>query len=628
MCRRIVVLSLLFFGAVSLRAADESCRKVVTVYIDLSQTITGAAEGHAPPLYALTGMVRRLLNPDSGFVRTGDGVTVVAFGKSAKELIRITNVDDAGRVRLLADLEQLSGPGWPQSAVITRSIAHLDDFQKTTDLGKVFEHIGDQLQHEGTNERHIMLVASDFAHDPDDDQNREREHAADFNRAFTKFESRTAMAFVPPAGSVPLAQLMLLRVPPVPSRRSDVKMANVVLARWHKLKAYVKEDISEETAEALEAAVEERFSSAVQITDPRRSGADAVTFTLVNPNRCGSVTVKGIHLTAPGTKPLDLALLQEEVIRDRLGPLTLHGEGLVDFANREVEISAVPRGEHAKTTRFWFGDTFHIKEMTPRLYPHLLVNGHVMLVIKGRVSSEKKRTYQVTVLHPPAEGEWTRTIVVSPSPNGESNRVYIVPFDAPSSVVTGLLDTPLNIEVRPVDDGDAQPPQTKGSETGVLGPDGLMTGGLGALVSLSVLIVLGWCWYKGTVREAMQVAASIPVILQQIVALGSYFCVVIGIDGVSRFLRHLLVEPWILGISLLEAGAFGVVVGYLTRMVVLGILWPKVRRMKLDPKEMLKRRMRYDAWIPLLALVAFVAASLVFILALGPTGRLVTGRLG
>lgn len=615
-------------GSEALAAESKHCRNSVLVYVDFSETISGSISSspHIFPLSKIANMLRLLLSQKT-VLRDGDALTVIAFGASVRPLYSTPSMSDAERARLAADFEQLAGPMWRESDIIKSSLPDLERFRLTTDFGVVFTDLATRLSASGY-ERQIVLLASDFAHDQDNNCS-SGGHVSDFDAKFQTFtKSEVLQRFAPSAG-VPSAQLMLLRVQPVVTHRckiTDVTVAAHVLQQFRRLKPHEIEDVQEKTTEELGNRVEENFSSSVVIRNPRKALNGKIEFTIENPN-CTNVTIAAVHLES-GRLRLNLDLPEPVHLGDReiSSTITIDSPQLGKFNNQFVDIT--PQFGDAKTaaTRFWMGDIIHVDRMTPRLFPRLAGDGRMVLLVETTISAEKERKYTITIIPPPGtEGLWSNEILVSPTGNRTEKRVYAVPFEAASHAINDLAAlASVAIDLRGTDGGRAVVGSDKErgeSQRPQKGLDGRLKEYTGPLAGVIFVLILLYGKIRGIrFRHSLAIGADLSTLVNSGLAILAFAIAV----------TNVLALPWVGGtdgsfsvpsfvVGGVEAAALAIVMFFTGRTYVLAVYWPRLQRREIAVDEAHERRLAMERVIVRGSFIAFIIMWAVFLYCTPPT---------
>jgi hypothetical protein len=615
-------------GSEASAAESKHCRNSVLVYVDFSETISGSVTGSPQvfPLSKIANMLRLLLLQKT-VLRDGDALTVIAFGASVRPLYFTPSMTDTERIRLGADFEQLAGRAWPEAEIIKSSLPDLEQFRVTTDFGAVFADLASRLSASGY-ERQVVLLASDFAHDQDNDCSAEA-HITDFETKFQTFaKSEVLQRFAPSAG-VPSAQLMLLKVQPVVTHRckiTDVTVAAHVLERFRRLNPHEIEDVQQKSTEELGHRVEENFSSSVVIRNPRKTLNGKIEFTIENPN-CTDVTIAAVHLES-GRLRLNLDLTEPVHLGDKeiSSTIALESPNLTRFNNQFVDIT--PQFGDAKTaaTRFWMGDIIHVERMTPRLFPRLAGDGRVVLLIETTISAEKERKYTVTILRPPgAEGLWSNEILVSPTGNRTAKRVYEVPFEAASEAINQLATLgSVAIDLRGTDGGravvggdkehgDSQRPQK--------GLDGKIKEYAAPMAGLVFATILLYGRIRGIpFRQSLAIGSDLSTLVNSGLAVSAFAIAATNVLALPLFggtEASFSVPSFIVGG--VEASALALVVFFTGRTYVLAVYWPRLQRHEIAVTEAHERRVAMERLIVRGSFITFIIIWAIFLYYTPPT---------
>lgn len=198
----IVAIAVFVGGAASAKA---DCRKRILLYIDKSQSM-GQGEF-------------------SAFRQTLD---------VARELVRqpaLMGGDDRLQVFLLGgDVEELTlGQG---DAIEQRLVSLKRPDSAVTDLGRMLEHMQRQLANTTATDRDVVILASDFAHDPTIERTRDTEwRQQNWRKAFSDRRGALTSALLPAQAGVPTrAAFVLIRAPlSAKANASDAIVSRAVL---------------------------------------------------------------------------------------------------------------------------------------------------------------------------------------------------------------------------------------------------------------------------------------------------------------------------------------------------------------------------------------------------------------
>jgi hypothetical protein len=643
----LMVLSTSVLAAQSAVSSDPSsgppCRNVVTVYVDFSETITGRA-GHdeAAPLHTMVRALRNLLTTGGKLLRDGDALSIVAFGNGAVELLRVDVMNDQSRARLDRELMHFTGSEWRTSSLVRDKIEDLGAFSVTTRLDSVLDSIGGQIEKSGSQDRHLILIASDFAHD-DDNSCVSADHIGKFAGRFDLFAKKHRDAFVGSVIQSPIAQTMLLSVPAAVRRRcgaADTVVAADVLRRWAVLEPHRVEDLQRFSAEELEEEIDERFSSAVRIENARKTAKTEITFKVVNPN-CTEVTVRAVTLQASNAVPVEIPL-QRQIRLSRSKPseeITVTSPALSDLANQIVKIAPVVGRFRTRAADFWMGDTIRLGNVTPRLYPRLGPSGRMLLVVETNIDLGSVTDVKLHVVDVPAtqDGDWTNEISFSPSTDG-SQQTYVVPFTAPSEVLERIRKMPaLTLRVDQPTGGGARVvtslPESNEHKTKkpFVGLDGLFNTFFPVISGAIGLIVLIWSRRYHDPKVSVALAADVAgltfftlAFISGAIMFLSWAIVFLGVDGWPILARLFSIESshvWIPTLG--EAGAVAVLTLSISRTYVLAIQWPRMMLSGLSVEEALPRRIKAEKAIVVFSSCMFIMTLILLLYALPATGIMV-----
>jgi hypothetical protein len=641
MSRRLFVSALALLLAAPFISADQvadtpnvpACRNVFTVYIDFSETITGRAQkDEGAPLHNIAAALRHLLTSKNGLLRDGDAVSIVAFGQSAVELLRVDSIDDQSRSRLDAELAQFIGSEWRTSSLVGEKISDLSQFSRTTRLDSVLDSIEQRLAGSGSKDRHLVLIASDFAHDDDDSCNSE-DHFAKFAKRFDPFVTKHHDTFVGSSDKSPPAQLMLLSVPPAERRRcgkADLVVAANVIAQWSALGAHHIRDLQSLSPEQLEAEIEERFSAAVRILSAKKIGQGEIALTVFNPN-CTEAIVRAVKLQVPNAEPADIPLRQA-IRLTRLHPseeVMVQSPLFEQSSNQMVEISPIVGRFKTHGAVFWMGDTIHVGTVTPRLYPRFGVPGTILLLVEMDVNSDTVTDLKLHVVDMPVQQDahFNNEITVAASTGG-SRRTYVVPFTASPEVIQKIRGMPaLTLKFdQPTGSGarvvTSSPNDHHPTEKPFVGVDGLFNKYLPIVAGAIGLIVLIWS-RRYRVARAADAASLVYLLLAFFSWLISFFSI-----ETWPFLARLLSIPsfgmWVAALG--EAAAAGILTLSISRMYVLAIQWPRMMAGGMKVADAYSKRVRAEKIIIVVSGCVFVLTLILLLYSLPFAGIMVARK--
>jgi hypothetical protein len=606
-----------------LAAPEQRCRNLVLVYIDLSETMTGLpGNDRSVPLYKIAGMIRMLLTDRSNLLRDGDALAIIAFGHHVQPLYASERISETERARLNAELDILTSSQWRDAPIVHNAIGNLREFHLTTDFGPVFADIATRLQ-TSQFDRKIVIIASDFAHDPDNSCSAS-EHSRDFAQKFEAFATPPVQnRFAPSDDAIPSAQLMLLRVPAEVSKRcktADLEVSTGVIKSLRVLKPHEIEDVSARTAEDLGGRIEDEFSARVRIQNPRKASSDAIAFEIENPN-CSNVRISNVQvgidghsISVPLSQPQTLGRL--EVSKT----LMIQSPKLEVFDDHFVDISPAIAGVKTVSTKFWMGDTLRLDRLTPRLFPRFVGSGRVLLEVDVSVNAQKERKFRIT-LKPiePGQGRWSNEFTVDPSGRQSERRIYLIPFEAPSRKIDSLREQDgIGVEVTPQNGGVVVSQTGAGSrKTGEArrNLDGWIKEYFPPFAAtVFFLLLLHGRWHKVTFGESLAFSSNLNSVVTSAAALLAFGISLTNVGAVPGY-GGLQAGAWMPSVAMAfaEALAIGFVSVFVGRTFVLGVYWPLLLRSNSDVEWAHDRRIRMEKWIVRGSAVLSITVFLVFI---------------
>ncbi|MCU1231959.1 MAG: hypothetical protein JWO97_4843, partial [Acidobacteria bacterium] len=398
------VLALIVLGiARSDEPRQKECRTDLTIYIDLSGTVTASRRGQPAPLRTLAEMLSRLLAQDERFASGGDRVRIIALGAEAKPLLDIEGLDSQSRDSLRETLANFTTSDWKKSAAV-KNITDLDEFAKRTDFQSLFDDVADRVIGSSSGRRQILIIASDFADDPVNDCDAGK-RTAHLRLALSSFVAREGIqeAFAPEADHQPYAQMILLATRPS-TRCSglDATLSGDLLDGLTPLRPHLIKDFDEKGAVQLATDIRERSAAAIRTGHVGANGS-RLTFRIFNPT-CSDVTIDRVILSRTNSGPTSTGY--SIPLRNPVTVTTEKRESdLVEVEHPQVKtwrnatltLQPLANGVKSVPVEFWNGDSISIDHASPTLLPQIGSEGKLVMVVDLTVNAEDNQKYRFTL---------------------------------------------------------------------------------------------------------------------------------------------------------------------------------------------------------------------------------------
>jgi hypothetical protein len=354
------------------------CDKDITIYLDLSGSMTAQRPDGAPVTKVASTLDQMLAT--EGVLGGADTVTIKIFGPSVE-----TWVDDRKQIKGALDRLKIA------PASVASEFRRLND---VTDFGPLLADIESRLTNSGTR-RQIFIVASDFAHDPRNEncQNVESRNAA-FDDVARRLPGITAALDSDSAAS---ARVRFVGFQAPPGCDAAVSKHVVDFLAGKGVTIVSTDADAKETARRASLEV-----SGLVMAMPLKRGAASiaadgnVAFRVVN-GTCGDVRVT--HLRFSGTpEPLEI---EPTTVRMGSSVVYLASSSLSSIWNSTQTVEPVLSGpvgaRSVKSEQFWLGDAIRVDSMEP-LIADRWANGRVALVLKGEIALKRPSTISVSGL--------------------------------------------------------------------------------------------------------------------------------------------------------------------------------------------------------------------------------------
>lgn len=600
-----------------------NCAKSVTIYIDLSGTMTRSVRGTPTPLNTIASTLESLLRSD-GFLGPGDRVAIKYFGTVVRTAAE-TRDDSIGLLRQLA----ASAPAAPQEL-----------FTERTDFGKLFEDIRDRVQN-ASGERQIIAIASDLAHDNDvatatdaEKRNENFDSIVAANTAVTailqpqnpSYGRVTIVAFKAPQSSqaAPTNQIRPAgtRAPPPQSASVDGEVAAHVETKLAGLGIRIRR-YDEDPAEAARTLALQLAGTigAAPISPGLASitTGNRVTFALTN-TTCDPVTVVALRFDGiPAAIPIAPVRLEKEA---RVVTVNASDLDAIWNTTRKVE-PVLEAGSVARTTQseeFWLGDVIRIQSANPVVIERqrhdqtlLIVNGDLKIYAPGG---------SVTIRGVSGDASGRRFVL---EPMIRKQVVFSFPLQ-PHTERSVAATAPGSISIaadgpRIIAAADETPTQQKNL---TIGRDRQSKAGA-ALTTAELLIIALWAllFFATLARAAAGVSGQrfsrqvtgVVRRLIPVVVLPPFGYYVVSRDLGELFFEPIFGSPLLLAAILRGVTAF-FLIGWLVRLNILKWIWGSLAERTFLPNEIaVERRLAADiAWLLIAgAVLLWVVLSVIWV---------------
>jgi hypothetical protein len=393
-------------------ANDAECSKEITIYIDLSGTMTQRdprqTNINRVPLNLIAETLTNFLSAP-GFLQPEDTVSVKFFGS-------IVQTQATGNVDAVQLLTRLANTATWRSVV---NGVRETDFKKFTDFDRVFSDIG-SVGRNSQSGRQIIFIASDFAYD-------DRDQPTVDNVTVRTDSFRQGLELLrpllKPGGDGRITQLVGIHAPD-PTNPYDGEVARVVREDLRAAGVNLYQ-YNEDTTEAAKT-LRNYFFGAVTARPADRPGIrvggdNRVAIEIVNPN-CDPVVVTGLTFRV-GDQSVLIAVTPTELVNGAK-EVRVDVDRLASLWNQEV--TATPELQPGTTARtlasdpFWLGNWVRINQMSPYLYPSARRTGNTLVVASVSRSARANIEIAIRGVEP---GDRTASFVL-PSGSGESDVVF------------------------------------------------------------------------------------------------------------------------------------------------------------------------------------------------------------